>query len=80
MQFVEGNHVFGLLKQNLPVDTKVVMGRTNDDHIDMKSGTILGKTVEHICDFYIVLLDEPYPDGTKAITLPESCISPIGGN
>lgn len=75
--FIEGNHVFGRLKQNLTVDERVVIGRTNDPNLDGQQGTILGKSTDDICDFYIVLLDTPY-GGQKAINLIESCLSPIG--
>lgn len=75
--FVEGNYVFGVLKQNLSVDQRIVMGRTTEANLDGKCGTILGKTTEDICDFYIVLLDEPHPSGQKAIVLTEACICPL---
>lgn len=72
--FVQGNHVFGVLKQNLPVDTRVVIGRTSDAQLDGATGTVLGKSGDHICDTYIVLLDDPYM-GQKAINMTEACIS-----
>lgn len=34
-------------------------------------GIILGKSTEDIIDFYIVLLDEPLKDGTKAVSMTE---------
>jgi hypothetical protein len=74
---VEGNYVFGKLKQNFRVDQRVVIGRTNDDSLDGLTGTIVGISIkDSICDFYIILLDQPY-NGWKAITLIESCICPI---
>lgn len=79
--FLEGNYMFGVLKQNLSVDQAVVMGRTTDPHLDGKTGKIMGISSEGICDFYIIELDEPYPDdprrGYRAITLTEACICPI---
>jgi hypothetical protein len=36
-------------------------------------GTILGKSMEHIIDFYIVLLDKPI-NGQKAIVVPSPVI------
>jgi hypothetical protein len=36
-------------------------------------GTILGKSMEHIVDFYIVLLDKPI-NGEKAIVIPSPLI------
>ena len=74
--FIEGNYVFGRLKQNLSIDQRVVFGRTSDSNMDGKMGTILGKSFDDICDIYIVLLDEPY-NGQKAINLTEACICPI---
>lgn len=38
--FVEGNHVFGILKQNLAVDQRVVIGRTGDNNLDGMAGGI----------------------------------------
>ncbi len=73
---VHGNYVFGVLKQNLEVDQLVVIGRTGDNDMDGRVGTILGKTFDNVCDSYIVLLDEPYC-GQKAINLTEACICPI---
>ncbi len=74
--FVDGNYVFGRLKQNLDVDQRIVMGRTSDSNMDGKTGTILGKSFDNVCDVYIVLLDAPY-NGQKAINLTEACICPI---
>lgn len=74
--YVEGNYVFGRLKQNLAADQRVVMGRTTSPLLDGKSGTILGKSFENACDIYIVLLDEPI-DGQKAIVMTEACLCPI---
>lgn len=74
--YVHGNYVFGVLKQNLKVDQRVVIGRTNDKDLDGLVGTILGKSFDNLYDAYIVLLDEPYHD-QKAINLTEACICPI---
>lgn len=74
--YVHGNYTFGVLKQNLSVDQTVVIGRTSCADLDYRQGVILGKTSDHICDTYIVLLDEPYM-GQKAINITEACICPI---
>lgn len=74
--FIEGNYTFGRLKLNFAVDQRVVIGRTTDKRLDGKTGTILGKSTNHIAEFYIVLLDEPIK-GAKAINLIESCLCPI---
>lgn len=76
MSFVHGNYVFGKLKQNISIEARVVIGRTGNDDLDGLCGTILGKTFDHVCDCYIILLDEPY-GGQKAINLTEACICPI---
>lgn len=77
--FVEGNYVFGVLKQNLDTDQRVVIGRTTDPVLDGMGGVILGKSTDNVCDTYIVLLDRPYM-GQKAINLTEACICPIPGD
>lgn len=77
--FVEGNYVFGVLKQNLATDQRVVIGRTTDPVLDGMGGTVLGKTSDNVCDTYIVLLDQPYL-GQKAINITEACICPIPGD
>jgi hypothetical protein len=41
-------------------------------------GTILGKSMEHIVDFYIVLLDVPI-DGQKAIVIPSPLMERLNG-
>lgn len=74
--FVEGNHLFGVLKQDLEVDQKVIIGRTSDSNLDGQTGVILGKTFDDICDSYIIFLEKPY-NGQKAINLTEACISRI---
>lgn len=74
--FIHGNYTFGVLKQNLGVDQRVVIGRTSDSGLDDREGTILGKTSDNVCDTYIVLLDQPYM-GQKAINITEACICPI---
>jgi len=76
MVYLHGNYQFGLLKQNLSVDQKVVIGRTGDDTLDNQTGVILGKSFDNVCDAYIILLDIPY-HGQKAINLTEACICPI---
>lgn len=76
MSYVHGNYVFGVLKQNLEVDERVIIGRTSDNSLDGTSGTILGKSADHVCDHYIILLDEPYL-GQKAINITEACICKI---
>lgn len=73
--FVEGNYVFGRLKQNISVDSRVVLGRTSSN-LDGVQGVVLGKTTDDVCDFYIVLLDDPYL-GQKAINITEACIYPL---
>lgn len=74
--FVEGNYVFGVLKRNMPVDQRVVFGRTADPDLDGMAGTVLGKSTDNVCDTYIVLLDKPYM-GQKAINITEACLSPL---
>jgi len=74
--YVHGDYVFGVLKQNLKIDQRVVIGRTSDENLDFASGTVLGKSGDHICDTYIVLLDNPYM-GQKAINITEACLCPI---
>lgn len=73
---IEGNYAFGVLKQNIAVGHRVVMGRTTSPELDGHFGTILGKTNDNICDHYIVLLDTPV-GGQKAINLTEACICPV---
>lgn len=73
--FIQGNYIFGRLKQNLPIDQKVIIGRTVSE-LDGMTGIILGKTFDNVCDCYIVLLERPY-GGQKAINLTEACICPI---
>lgn len=41
-------------------------------------GTVLGKSMEHIIDFYIVLLDVPI-DGQKAIVVPSPLMEIVNG-
>lgn len=74
--YVEGNYVFGRLKQNLQVDQRVVLGRTSSPLLDGKGGTILGQSIDDAYDAYIVLLDEPI-EGQKPIVMTEACLCPI---
>ncbi len=74
--FIEGNHIFGVLKQNLEVNQRVIIGSTSDSNLEGQTGVILGKTFDDIFDSYIILLEKPY-NGQKAINLTEACISRI---
>lgn len=74
--YIHGNLVFGCLKQNLNVDQRVAIGRTSDPEMDRLTGKIVGKSGDHICDTYIVLLDAPY-NGQKAVSVTEACLCPI---
>ena len=74
--FIHGNYVFGQLKQNIPVDGRVVIGRTSDITMDGLTGTVLGQSGCDVFDTYIVLLDEPYR-GQKAISITEACLCPL---
>jgi hypothetical protein len=73
--YVHGNYVFGVKKQELTVDQKVIIGRTNSE-LDNITGTILGKSFDNLVDAYIILLDQPY-NNQKAIVLTEVCLCPI---
>ena len=42
-------------------------------HLDGTCGTNLGKSTEHVIDFYIVLLDQP-TNTNRASTFPEGCL------
>ena len=57
-------------KRQFKVDDRVYFEITEDVS---GFGTILGKSMEHIIDFYIVLLDKPI-QGQKAIVVPSPVI------
>lgn len=69
-------------KKNFKIDERVKIFNTTDVYLDNHYGTILGKSVCNIVDFYIVLLDTPYQGGNenkgaKAIVLIESCLEKV---
>jgi hypothetical protein len=69
----------GKLKQNLKPNSRVRIARTTDHNLDGQHGTIVGISfTDAKCDFYIVLLDEPFGAGWSAIQLIESCLDDIG--
>lgn len=72
----DGTYSFGILKRNMPVDQRVMFGQTADPDLDGTTGTVLGKSGDHVFDVYIVLLDKPYM-GQKAINITEACLSPL---
>lgn len=59
-------------KMNLELDEVVTIHSTNSD-LDGKMGTNMGKSTEHIIDFYIIQLNVPLSTH-KAVTVPESCL------
>jgi len=68
----------GKLGQNLQVGERVTMNRTTDHELDGHKGTILGTSAKFAeCAFYIVLLDDPFLSGERAISLIESCIDRV---
>ena len=69
---------FGQVKQNLPVDTRVIIGAVPaGDALENATGVILGTYfTDPVVDHYIVLLDKPI-EGKKAIGITESCLCPI---
>ena len=76
------NPGFGLLNQNLPMNTRVEIGRTTDPHLDGQRGTIIGKSFDDpSCTFYIVLLDDEHAvTGARGIILIESCIKKLSNH
>ena len=66
-----------LLNKNFAVDDRVKIINTADDRLDGHTGSILGRSVQGILDFYIMLLDKPLGFAAdKAVNLPESCLDP----
>ncbi len=64
---------FGQTKQNLAVDTLVIIGGVSGP-LAWATGKVLGKPfTDAVFDSYIVLLDEPI-EGQKAVVIPESCL------
>lgn len=69
--------LFGLLKpvkHNFKIDSVVQINRTTDPELDGKFGTILGRSIVDVLDFYIVLLETPHSRGDKAISITEACL------
>lgn len=62
-------------KKNFKLDQSVKLCHVGEP-MDGQTGTILGKSMEHVFDFYIVLLDTPLPDA-KAVVLIESCLEAV---
>ena len=61
-------------KKEFKIKTRVRMVNTGGDKsIEGKTGVILGKSMVHVTDFYIVLLDEPREDAL-AISITEACL------
>lgn len=68
-----------LNKLNLKCDDRVEL-HTMGQQMSGKKGTVIGVSIRHIIDFYIVLFDEPivYDDFVhKAASIPESCLKRI---
>lgn len=64
-------------KHDFPLDQRVkIHGFPENDPLQGATGTILGKSAEHVVDFYIMMLDQPTLTH-KAIQIIESCLSPI---
>jgi hypothetical protein len=73
--------VLGKLDQRFAVTERVRMNRTTDSYLDGQNATVLGKSADGLCAFYILGLDEPHPvTGYLAITLIESCIERISNH
>jgi hypothetical protein len=66
--------MFGNMKQNFSVGTRVIIGNVGAE-MDDQTGVILGKSFVDVFDSYIVLLDIPASNGDKAIVLTETCLS-----
>ena len=69
--------LFGLLapvKHNFKIDEVVQINRTTDPELDGKFGTILGRSIVDVLDFYIVLLETPHSRGDKAVSMTEACL------
>lgn len=66
-----------IIGKNFKVDDRVVFVKTSDSRLDGQTGIVLGKSIEGLCDFYIVLLDKllSYTD-VKAISITEACLEP----
>lgn len=65
-------------KKNFQIDEKVRFTQTGDHRLDGRTGSILGKSMVHVMDFYIVLFDQPingYSD--KAIAITEACLEKV---
>ena len=60
-------------KKNFPLNARVMIENTTDPILDGQTGTILGKSIVDVLDYYIVLLDVPQPD-FRAITITEVCL------
>ena len=71
---------FGQLKQNFEVGDWVRMGNfgPGNEQIEGRIGRIGGQYTEStICDFYIVILNKPWPTGAVAVVMIESCLEPF---
>ena len=78
MKAARNNTVFH--KHNFVIDEVVQINHTTDPELDGQTGTILGRSIVDVLDFYIVLLDKPHSRGDKAISITEACLDRIIGN
>lgn len=62
------------MKKEFALKQRVRFVHTGGDKLlEGKTGTILGKSMVHVIDHYIVMLDEPTPDAL-AISITEACL------
>lgn len=70
MKYLNGRYIFS-------VDDRVrIIKMSVGSLLEGQTGTILGNYSSHDTDFYLVLLDVPCPDGTKALVMISSCLEP----
>lgn len=64
----------GYAKQNFDIDQRVVIDHTSDPELDGKLGTVIGRSMYHVADTYIILLDHQHSSGNRAVTLIETLL------
>lgn len=67
------------MKKEFPLRTKVQFINLGGDCLEGKTGWVLGKSLVHVDDFYIVMLEEPTPTHL-AICMTEHCLEQVDKN
>jgi hypothetical protein len=60
--------------KNFRIDERVRFHSTTDPELDGFGGIVLGKSIDDLIAFYIILLDRPHSRGDKAVSMPEVCL------